>query len=335
MYQQIGKYKVLKLLGKGGFGSVYLAFDPLLKRKVAIKICSSTSEKFKQRFLREAKIAGKLDHPNITIIHDFGYHGDTPYLVQEYLEGEDLDKLLKKHTFSLEETVNILLQVAQALKYAHDQGIIHRDVKPSNIRILPDKSAKIMDFGIASLVDATVRLTMTGMMLGTAGYLAPEQIRSSKVDQRADIFSFGVVTYEMVTNQKPFTGNSIPQLLTSILTKEPTPPHKVNPNCPYELSSLIMRMLEKNPEKRLQSFEPIIHHLKVLKSTKKSLKPPVTAKQETSTSSNYKSNAQVIKTLDTKIRNIYTHINKKIILSFIAITIGLALIVLYILLINM
>jgi serine/threonine protein kinase len=179
MLTQVGKYQIVEKIGVGGFGIVYKGRDPFIKRAVAIKTCQSTEEEIKKRFFREAEFAGNLHHRNVTTIYDFGVTDDgTPYIVQEFLTGDDLDKIIKRREpMSLKRKVRILLDVCEGLGYAHGAGIIHRDIKPSNIRVLDDESVKIMDFGIAKSMVSESTLTQTGITLGTASYLAPEQIR--------------------------------------------------------------------------------------------------------------------------------------------------------------
>ena len=177
--KKIGKYEIIEPIGEGGFGMVYKGFDPFIKRHVAIKTCTSPDQELRQRYYREAEIAGRLDHPNIVRIFDFGTENDTPFLVQEFLAGGDLDHKIGGHDFvPFPERLLYLIHIARGLAYAHDQGVIHRDIKPANIRILEDGSAKIMDFGVAMLQNTDTRLTKDGMAVGTAAYLAPNRSRA-------------------------------------------------------------------------------------------------------------------------------------------------------------
>jgi len=252
MLTQVGKYQILEKIGVGGFGSVYKGRDPFIKRLVAIKTCQSDEEELKKRFFREAEFAGNLHHRHITTIYDFGVTDDgIPYIVQEFLTGEDLDKAIKrKDPLSIGRKVKILFDVCDGLAYAHASGIIHRDIKPSNIRVLEDGTVKIMDFGIAKSMVSQSTLTQTGITLGTASYLAPEQIRGDAIDPRTDIFSLGVLAYELLTYQKPFTGDHISTVLYKILNEGPPRPHEIDPAVPPALDSLSMRMLEKVRENR-------------------------------------------------------------------------------------
>ena len=216
--QRIAKYEVLEKIAEGGFGIVYKARDPFIKRLVAIKTCSVADEEMARRFFREAEIAGRFDHPNVTIVHDFGVEDQTAYLVQEYLSGEDLlQKIRRRDPLPLRQKVDYLLQVANGLAYAHSQQVIHRDIKPANLRVLETGQVKILDFGIAKLATATTQLTQKGMAVGTLGYLSPEQLRDQELDTRTDIFSFGVVAYELLTYARPFQGKQLSALMDEIL----------------------------------------------------------------------------------------------------------------------
>lgn len=263
-----GKYQVAELIGEGGFGRVFKGMDPDLKRPVAIKTCSLAEPEMRDRFFKEAEIAAKLHHPNITTVYDFGREGDEPYLVQEYLTGEDLDNLMEQEgAIPLPTKIDYLIQVGEGLGHAHKHGVIHRDVKPANIRILDDGQVRIMDFGIARLVEETQRFTQAGMTIGTAGYLSPEQLQGLEVDHRADIFSFGVLAYELVLNQAPFEGESISALFYSIAHDDPAPIREVWPDCPSALALCISRCLEKDPDARYRDFGEVTRDLRHALST--------------------------------------------------------------------
>ena len=255
MLTQVGKYQIVEKIGVGGFGTVYKGRDPFIKRNVAIKTCQSDDEEIKKRFFREAEFAGNLHHRNVTTIYDFGVTDDgTPYIVQEFLTGDDLDKAIKKkEPLTLARKLQILIDVCDGLGYAHTSGIIHRDVKPSNIRILEDGTVKIMDFGIAKSLVSQSTLTQTGITLGTASYLAPEQIRGEDLDPRTDIFSLGVVAYEIVTGQKPFTGDHISTVLYKIMNEMPAPPSSLDPALSSGLDAMVLKALEKDRTKRFAS----------------------------------------------------------------------------------
>jgi serine/threonine-protein kinase len=255
MLTQVGKYQIVEKIGVGGFGTVYKGRDPFIKRAVAIKTCQSDEEEIRKRFFREAEFAGNLHHRNVTTIYDFGVTDDgTPYIVQEFLTGDDLDKAIKsKDPLTLGRKLQILIDVCDGLGYAHATGIIHRDIKPSNIRILEDGTVKIMDFGIAKSMVSQSTLTQTGITLGTASYLAPEQIRGEDLDPRTDIFSLGVLAYEIVTGQKPFTGDHISTVLYKIMNEMPAPPSSLDPALPRGLDAMILKALEKDRTKRFSS----------------------------------------------------------------------------------
>jgi serine/threonine protein kinase len=255
MLTQVGKYQIVEKIGVGGFGTVYKGRDPFIKRSVAIKTCQSEEEEIRKRFFREAEFAGNLHHRNVTTIYDFGVTEDgTPYIVQEFLTGDDLDKAIKKkEPLTLARKLQILIDVCDGLGYAHATGIIHRDIKPSNIRILEDGTVKIMDFGIAKSMVSQSTLTQTGITLGTASYLAPEQIRGEDLDPRTDIFSLGVLAYEMLTGTKPFTGDHISTVLYKIMNESPPPPSSFDPTLPKRLDALVIRALEKDRTKRFAS----------------------------------------------------------------------------------
>ncbi len=261
-FEKIGKYKVAGKLGQGSFGVVYKGRDAYLKRDVAIKVCSVEDEGLRKRFFREAEISGKLVHKNIVTVYEFGFENDIPYLVQEMLSGEDLSRLVKRRQqLAPAGKLDYLLQVANGLGYAHSEGVIHRDIKPGNIRVLEDGQIKIMDFGIAKLASAETQLTQKGVTMGTASYLPPEQVRGAELDHRADIFSFGVLAYELLTYERPFKGNTLSALIYQILYKVPVPMLDVWAECPAPLSDLIAKCLEKKPERRYGSFAELIPEL--------------------------------------------------------------------------
>ncbi|HTS02747.1 MAG TPA: serine/threonine-protein kinase, partial [Thermoanaerobaculia bacterium] len=255
MLTQVGKYTIEEKVGVGGFGTVYKGRDPFIKRAVAIKTCQSDEEEIRKRFFREAEFAGNLHHRNITTIYDFGVTDDgTPYIVQEFLTGDDLDKLVKKREpMTLKRKLAILVDVCEGLGYAHTSGIIHRDIKPSNVRILEDGTVKLMDFGIAKSMVSPSTLTQTGITLGTASYLAPEQIRGEALDPRTDIFSLGVLAYELVTGAKPFTGDHISTVLYKIMNEHPAAPSTIVSGLPRALDAIILRALEKDRARRYAS----------------------------------------------------------------------------------
>ena len=248
---KLGKYTIVEKIGVGGFGEVYKGYDPFIKRYIAVKTCSTEDQEVRSRFFQEAEIAGNLHHRNITTVHDFGIQDELPYLIQEYLSGEDLDRKIKRRDFlPFPEKLYYLLQIARGLGYAHSKGIIHRDIKPANIRVLEDGTTKIMDFGIARLAQQESNLTQTGMTLGTAAYLAPEQIRGDAIDVRTDIFSFGVLAYELLAYERPFPGKQISTVLFSILNDEPKSLKEHWPAIPDPMLQLAECCLQKDPTQR-------------------------------------------------------------------------------------
>jgi len=259
----IGKYEVIEQIAVGGFGIIFKGWDPFIKRKVAIKMCATPDEEVRQRFQQEAQFVGNLVHRNITLVFDYGVEDEIPYIVQEFLSGYDLDELLKADVVSDEDTiVSILIQVCEGLEFAHQRGIVHRDIKPSNIRVLEDGTVKIMDFGIAKSILAASKLTQTGIALGTAGYLAPEQIQGRAVDARTDVFAVGVVAYELVTGTRPFESATLSNVLYKILNEEPEYPTEVDGGCTDELQAVIRRCLAKEPEDRYQTADELLADLR-------------------------------------------------------------------------
>jgi serine/threonine-protein kinase len=268
---KFGKYEVLEQVGVGGFGVVWKAFDPLIKRTVAVKTCTSDEPEIRDRFFQEAEIAGNLQHRNIVTVYDFGVQDGVPYLVQEFLDGEDLDKKIQRNPdMEAFERVSYLLQIARGLEFAHSKGVVHRDIKPANIRILEDGTAKILDFGIAKLSQRRSGLTQTGMTLGTAQYLAPEQIRGEDIDGRTDIFSFGLLAYELLTYQKAFDGESLSNVIYQILHKEPAEVTRYWPDAPIEAQRLVTRCMAKDPSGRYPTTSTLVGELEQLARTLRS-----------------------------------------------------------------
>jgi len=261
--ETIGKYEVIEQVAVGGFGVIYKGWDPFIRRTVAIKMCASPDEEVRQRFQQEAEFVGNLVHRNITLVFDYGVVDGVPYIVQEFLSGFDVDELLKAGVVQDENSiVSILLQVAEGLEFAHERGIVHRDIKPSNIRVLEDGTVKIMDFGIAKSILAASKLTQTGIALGTAGYLAPEQIQGRTIDARTDIFALGVVAYEMVTGVRPFESGTLSNVLYKILNEEPEYPEDTSTNCTQALERVIRRCMAKEPGDRFQDAGELLAELR-------------------------------------------------------------------------
>ncbi len=274
--ETIGKYRIEEKIGSGGFGEVFKGYDPFIKRHVAIKTCISEDAEVTSRFFQEAEIAGNLHHKNITTVYDFGIHDELPYLIQEYLSGEDLDVKIKRRDYlPYPEKLFYLLQVARGLAHAHSKGVIHRDIKPANVRVLEDGTTKIMDFGIAKLAQQETGLTQTGMTLGTAAYLAPEQVRGEAVDLRTDIFSYGVLAYELLTYERPFQGDQISTVLYHLLHKEPEPITVHWPGAPPELVALIDRCLRKDMAQRFADGGELVQELESLQKRDRRRRPAV------------------------------------------------------------
>jgi serine/threonine-protein kinase len=257
--QRLTKYEIQEKISEGGFGTVYRAYDPVIKRVVAIKTCTTPDEEIRSRFLREAEIAGNLDHPNIVKVFDLGFDGGLPFIVQEFLSGQDLDHLIARDRFLTHpEKLLALLQIARGLEYAHSHGVVHRDVKPSNVRILDDGTAKLLDFGIATLQQENLNLTQEGMAVGTAAYLAPEQVKGAAATPQTDIFSYGVLAYELLSGIRPFGGETISSVLFQIVNERPAPLSSHCPELRPLLTGLIDRCLRKDPSKRPPGFGYIL-----------------------------------------------------------------------------
>ena len=257
---KLGRYEVVRELGKGAMGVVYLAKDPLIGRLVALKTIRPAShadddetKEFQQRFIREAQAAGILNHPSIVTVHDIGQdENGMSFIAMEYVEGQNLKEMLAQgRTLSFEQIGEVVAQVADALDFAHSKGIVHRDVKPANIILVDGNRAKIMDFGIAKIATGG-SLTTTGQFLGTPNYMAPEQIKGAPVDGRTDIFSLGICLYECLTRRKPFGGDSLTTISYRIV-HEPFPPlREINPMIPEGFEEIVSTCLTKDPAKRYQ-----------------------------------------------------------------------------------
>jgi eukaryotic-like serine/threonine-protein kinase len=259
--QRIGRYKILGELGRGAMGIVYRAEDPNLDRVVALKTIileEDTGKEYTKRFFLEAKAAGKLNHPNIVTVYDFGEEDGVAYLAMELVEGTDLRERLKDakgEGLPAVDAVDVAQQVAEGLGYAHERGIVHRDIKPGNIMLQPRGQAKIMDFGLARMRVADHK-TSTGMVLGTPKYMSPEQVAGQPVDQRSDIFSLGIVLHEMLTGARLFAGEDAPQIMHNVVHVEHEPPTRLKPGLPAMLDFVVARALKKDPALRYQdAFE--------------------------------------------------------------------------------
>src|SRR5262245_13225051 len=291
---RLGAYVILAPLGAGAMGEVYKARDTRLNRFVAIKVLPAervADEWRKQRFVQEAQAASALNHPNIITIHDIDTDGDRDYLVMEYVPGKTLDHLIPRTGLRLDELLRIALQVAEGLSAAHAAAIAHRDLKPSNIIVSETGLVKVLDFGLAKLIepsdvmanDATRERslkTQAGTVMGTAAYMSPEQAEGKAVDARSDVFSFGVVLYEMASGRRAFQRDSQAATMAAVLDKEPTPLRDAAPDVPYELERIIGRCVRKDPARRQQHMTDVKGLLEELKEESKSgkLATPRTSK---------------------------------------------------------
>ena len=252
---RLGKYEILEVIGRGGMGVVYKAVDPEIGRLVGIKMMTHAvinDPVCLKRFYREAQSAGKLQHPNIVTIFDLGVQEATPYLVMEFLEGESLDAIIRaRRGLPLEEKLNIVIQICNALAYAHEQSIVHRDIKPGNVMMLKDATVKLVDFGIARI--GADYVTRPGQMIGSVQYMSPEQIQGDAIDQRTDVFSTGVLLYQLLTFTLPFDGRDVGEILLAIVHKPAPPLGKFLQTYPPELDAIVKRVLAKDPGERYQS----------------------------------------------------------------------------------
>ena len=267
---RLGPYEILSALGAGGMGEVYRARDTKLNREVALKVLPDAFTRDPDRlarFKREAQVLASLNHPHIGAIYGFEDSGETHALVLELVEGDTLADRLQRGALPVEEALKVAVQMADALEAAHEKGIVHRDLKPANVKVTPDGQVKVLDFGLARAMEAepaaTVNVTQSptlsllatqaGMILGTAVYMSPEQAKGAPADHRSDVFSFGCVLYEMLTGRQPFQGDTAPDILASVLVREPDL-NALPPNLNPRLTELLKRCLEKNPKKRWQAI---------------------------------------------------------------------------------
>jgi len=255
---KLGRYLIQSELGRGAMGVVYKATDSVLERTVAIKTVNMSLERdgadrFEARFYQEARAAGGLNHPNIVTVYDVGKAGDVAYIAMEFIEGVELRTLIGEgRPMPVAQAVSIAAQVAEGLAYAHQHGVVHRDIKPANIMVTPGSPVKITDFGIARM-RASGELTQTGMMLGSPKYMSPEQVIGKRADHRSDVFSLGVILYEMLTGTTPFNGDNVTALMYQIVNFAPPAPSAVAPGVPELVDYIVAKMLAKALEERYQS----------------------------------------------------------------------------------
>ena len=262
---KLGKYEIRGELGRGAMGVVYEAYDPLIERIVALKtirpeaLLGAQAAEISARFRREAQAAGKLTHPNIVGIYDFGEDGGVWYIAMELVKGRELKDYFEQHErFATVDIVRILSQILSALGYSHKLGVVHRDVKPSNVFMLADGSVKVADFGIAH-VDSS-QLTQVGSVLGTPAYMSPEQILGLPVDGRSDLFSVGVILYQFLTGERPFVGNAT-VTMRKVLEEEPLPPSRFNMQITGAMDAVVRRALAKKADERFQTAEEFVQAL--------------------------------------------------------------------------
>ena len=286
MISTLGRYKVISEIGQGAMGTVYKAVDPIIDRTVAIKtinlnLSRQELEEYEARFQQEIKAAGRLNHPNIVTIYDVGKTESVAYMAMEFLEGSELkDMIASGNLPPPDHVVDIISQVADGLFFAHQQDIVHRDVKPSNIMVLKGNIAKITDFGIARLPNSAVK-TMTGLILGSPRYMSPEQVIGKTIDARSDIFSLGVVLYEALTGVAPFDGDNVNAIMYATVNTTPPPPSSHNRNLPPMLDLIVAKAMAKLLEDRYQSIKELADDLREVRRQIDSTRPATALKAST------------------------------------------------------
>jgi serine/threonine protein kinase len=264
---QLGRYVIESEIGRGAMGVVFKATDSVLQRTVAVKTVNMAMEKdhadkYEARFYQEARAAGALNHPNIVTVYDAGKAGDVVYMAMEYIQGVELRNLLVEgQAMGVPQALSIAAQVAEGLAYAHQQGVVHRDIKPANIMVVADGPVKITDFGIARM-RASADLTQTGVMLGSPKYMSPEQVIGKRADHRSDIFSLGVILYEMLTGAAPFSGENVTALMYQIVNFAPPAPSTINRQVPEMLDFVVAKMLAKPLDDRYQDARELAKDLR-------------------------------------------------------------------------
>jgi predicted Ser/Thr protein kinase len=268
--KEIGHCKIQRKLGQGGMGAVYLAHHPGLNRAVAIKILPgdlASDPEYKERFFREARLAARLEHPNVVQVHDVGEEEGIHYISMQYIEGKSLDGILKeKKKLSVNEALSITKRVAVALSAAAKLGIVHRDIKPHNILLSKDGVVKVADFGLAKDEDSNRSISEPGVVMGTPYYMSPEQAKGEKVDHRSDIYSLGATLYHMLTGRRLFDGGTPVSIVMKQASEQPVPARQVEPSIPEPVAALLDRALQKDPAKRFSSADELVRALDALKA---------------------------------------------------------------------
>jgi len=264
--QYLGKYEIISELGRGAMGAVYKARDPLIDRLVALKTITSgqsTQSNLLERFYQEARSAGALQHPNIVTIYELGHEKTTPFIAMEYLEGESLDRIIEQHpVLPLSVKLGYIVRVCDALSYAHQHNVVHRDVKPANVMVTKEGVVKVVDFGIARLTDMS--MTQPNMMIGSRAYMSPQLYKGERADSRSDIWALGVSLYELLAYRRPFTGDSEAELMFHIIYEKPEDILPLSPECTEDLAAIVFKMLEKKSEDRYQSMDDVLHAIEPL-----------------------------------------------------------------------
>ena len=268
--ERIGRYRIASILGRGAMGVVYLGHDEAIDRQVAIKtihrrlLFGDDGAEWLERFRREVRAAGRCLHPNIVTIFEYGEEEGVPYIVMEYVQGRELrDYLKERQPFPLANAIAVIVQVLQALGHAHANGIVHRDIKPANIILLADNQVKVTDFGIARM-EAGTGMTQVGMMVGTPGYMSPEQFQGKEADRRSDLFAVAVVLFELLTGMRPFPGRGASELMYQLLNESPRRATQLNTLLPPELDTVLIKALAKSPADRFQDAAAFIAALEGL-----------------------------------------------------------------------
>jgi serine/threonine-protein kinase len=266
--QKLGKYEIRRQLGRGAMGIVYEGYDPFIQRTVALKtirkevLDQGEAREMLARFQREAQAGGRLSHPNIVAIHDYGEDQETAYIAMEFIQGKELKALFAENArFAMTDVLNIMSQLLSALDYSHRNGVVHRDIKPANIIVMADGQVKIADFGIARLESSN--LTQTGSVLGTPNYMSPEQFMGQHVDGRSDLFSAGVILYQLLTGEKPFVGESTTTIMYQVLNNTPNPPSVLNVQIPAAFDGVVRKALAKRPEDRFQTGQEFLDTIRM------------------------------------------------------------------------